>query len=182
MPFDFDFPRLFDFATSLIALGRWQFTAIESGENLAREQAKSGEQLHHSVQKPFHLLLVEFAYVIRQALGRDRALFPFGFALRVSSLRQSLLTLLSIETNQFHQREIAKEHTRQFMHRLAATEHFEQIEQDKLNGWYQHPLHVWQHHFLKDLHHSHFFQKGKKLIQQSCLAEFMHFLYCFPCI
>jgi len=66
------------------------------------------------------------------------------------------------------------------MHRLAATEHFEQIQQHKLHGWHQHAFRPWQTHLLKRLHHAHFFQKHKKLIEQPGIAEFMHLFNLLP--
>jgi hypothetical protein len=60
-------------------------------------------------------------------------LFFLALPLRIAASGQSLLHLPCIESDQFHERDIAKEHVRQLIHRLAAKEDFEQIQQEKLH-------------------------------------------------
>ncbi len=71
------------------------------------------------IEESFYLVLRNFADVVRQVLGRDRPLFLFRGATGISACGQSAFALVGIEADQFHQGQIAKEHTRQFIHRLC---------------------------------------------------------------
>jgi hypothetical protein len=87
---------------------------------------------------------------------------------------------VSIEADQLHQSQVAKEHAREFIHRLAAKEHFEQIQQHKLHGGHQHAFRSRYTHLLKRLQHTQVLQKDKKFIQQTGIAELMHLFNGFP--
>ena len=108
LSFDFHTAGLLELAAPLIALGSRQFTSIHSNQELAAEHAPSGEQLHHLVEEALHLLLAEFADVIGQALGTERSLLLFRFALCIPAFGQPLFALMRIEADQLHQSQVAK--------------------------------------------------------------------------
>src|SRR5258708_1119603 len=182
LSFDFHPARLLELPAPLIALKSRQFASIQGDHELAGKHSPPGEQLHHLVKKSLHLLLAEFADVVGQTLGSEWPLLLFRFALAISSFGQPVFALLGIKPHQLHQRQITKEYAREVIHRFAAKEHLEEIEQDKLHGGNQYSLHSWEADLFKGTQDAHFLQKHKKFIQQPCIAEFMHFLNCFSCI
>src|SRR5712691_1401940 len=182
LSFDFDAAGLLELSTALIALGGRQFASIQCHQEGASKEALMGEQLHHLVEEPLNLFLGEFADVVRQALGAEWSLLLFRGALPISAFGQPVCALLSVEPDQFHQRQVAKEDARKLMHRLTPKEHFEQIQQHKLHRWHQHPLDSRWTHQLKRLQHADFSQVHEKFIEQPCIAELMHLLNGFSCI
>ncbi len=177
LPFDLHFSRLFDLAAPRIASQGRHFTAIQSHQQGSGKPSPTGQQLHHGIEEPFHLFLRDFTDVVRQALGRERSLFLFRGATALSAFGQPVFTLVGVEADQLHQGQIAKEHAGQFIHRLTAQQHFEEIEQHKLHRGDQRSLHSRQIHLFKRFQHPQVFEKHKKFIQQPCIAEMMHLIY-----
>ena len=118
------------------------------------------------IEESFHLFLRDFADVVRQALGRDRSLFLFRGATGISAFGQPVFALVGVEADQFHQGQIAKQHTRQFIHRLSTQQHFQEIQQHKLHRGDQRPFHSRLTHLFKRFQHPQVFEEDKKFIQQ----------------
>ena len=138
--------------------------------------------MHHLIEKAFHLFLAEFADVVRQALSRDRSLFLFRGAAGISAFGQPAFTLVSIEADQLHQRQIAKQDAGQFIHGLSAQQHFQEIQQHKLHRGDQCSFDSQETHLFKRFQHPQLFEKDKKFIQQPCIAEMMHLFNRLSCI
>ena len=68
---------------------------------------------------------------------------------------------------------MTKEHPRQFIHGLTAKEDFEQIQQEKLHRRDQHALNSGQLLLFQHRQHPDILEKNKKLVEQSCLTQFV---------
>src|SRR5260370_5629371 len=167
-------PRLFDLAAPLVACWSGHFASIQRDHQVPREEAPTSQQVHHLIEKSFHLFLGEFADGVRQAWGRERTLFLFHGAAGICAFGQPVFALVSMEADQLDQRQIAKQDARQFIHGLTAQQHFQERQQHKLHRGHQRPLHSRLTDLLKRFQHPQLFEKDQKFIEQSRIAQLMH--------
>jgi len=170
LPFDFHFTPLFDLAAPLVTCWGGHFASIQRDQQIPREEPLTRQQLHHLIEQSLHLFLGQFADGVRQTLGGDRSLFLCRGAAGISTFGQPVFTLMGVEADQLHQRQIAKQDTRQFIHGLSTQQHFQKIQQHKLHGGDQGPFDSRQTHLFKRFQHPLVFEKDPKFIEQPCIA------------